>query len=189
MLKLNNLLISITGLLILNSCGSAKDIPLEIPIVESEVYFVDGNTKSCRTMYESSSAGDTEDIQSHYFQVQNLKLIWSEATTKFNLSSIRMIISSPFLIPTTQTIILPSAEIAYLTGTASTPWNQRMDNSANVTFSCPLTFGGIEFSHDVPFTTEATIDFIGYKYKVDSNNEYYDEEPVTLTKRVTITNL
>lgn len=189
MLKPNKFILSLVAVSYLSSCGSSPDVALEVPMASSDTYFVDGSTKSCRTLYEGSSAGDTNDIQSHYFQIQNLKLIWTESTTKFNLSTIRLILASPYIENSPVTIILSSSEIAYLTGTAATPWNQRMDNSANVSLNCPLTFGGLRFVNNVPFSASATLEFIGYKYKIDSNSEIYDEEPVTLTKVVSIKNL
>lgn len=189
MSRQNNLITIFLCSVFLTSCGSSPDVPLEIPIADSDTYFVDGAAKSCRILYEGSSAGDEYDIQSHYFQVQNLKLIWTESTTKFNLSSVRLVIASPYIENSPVTILLSSSEIAYLTGSAATPWNQRMDSSAIVSLNCPLTFGGLTILKKIPFSTKATIEFIGYKFKVDSNNEIYDEEPVTLTKVVSIKNL
>ncbi len=175
--------------LILNSCGSKKDIPLEIATAQSDIYFIHGEAKSCQTMYEGSSAGETYDIQKSYFQLSQLELVWTESGTKFNLSYIRMTLASPFIENSPLTIILPPGEISYLTGVSATPWTPRMDNSASVIWNCPLKFGGINIINNQAFSTQAVIDFVGFKYKVDSNNEIYDEEPVTLTKVVSIQNL
>ena len=185
------ILVSLIILGTLTSCGSGEEVPLKSTLPSSAAVFIDSSTRSCRALFEDATPAEDPDIQAKYFRVKNVKLRWTEEGTTFVLAYIRITIESEGLQDKKLAVTLPDDEIPYLTcipggsgtcGGGTTFSGTLTKAQGDVTFTCPLTVGGVSIPDGASnFQAAGTVEFVGYS--VNGNG---DESPVRLTDYFTV---
>lgn len=163
------------------SCTSPED-NIAVSYKGGNVLLIPAGTRSCRALYEFSTPSTDLNVSSRYFQLKNMTLTWKKSTT-FRLEVIRVSVEDAQM--GTISCVIDSEEQKYLTAQVATAWSRTLSGvNDRVTFSCPITCGGISPPAKGNFTANGIIEIIGVETAQNG-----DETPIYKSEPVTIQNL